>query len=1137
LGEPVEDLSGDDESQTNFLLPESEFPSNSQSVRAAGQVRENEPPASAVRMGGSSETNRSGTPLPIVQQLSGGSSGNSSGQQGTVVKLESQSSLDLLRVQISGGSGDADLYVRFGEPPTLDEYDCRPYVGGNDETCEFPDPSVGDWYVMIYGFQSYSGVTLLAEEEQDGGSDPVIDVSPTELTASLAPGETSEQTLTVSNTGDSDLEFNVSIAGTGAPGMTAPSEVAASSDVQGSSNAAGGALATAGNGYDGAKSDVGQTSTTYQVDDGTSENGLGLINGGAFMWLNAYQVVEGAGTVTEISSAWGSGEGSGLPTDKPASFLIYEDPNDDGDPSDAVLLEQVTTEVQDPHTDEFTTESIPPTQVEGTFFVAALYEDQEASTYPAPMDESSEYQGVSWVVGSTTGEFDAEDLAANDVGPDNLGNIGFPANWLLRAEGGTGSTFVSVSPTSGTVPPDESQDLTAEFDAEGLEPGSTQEATINIGSNDEDQDPLPVPVTLDVTSDGDPQISVTSPSGGETWEIGTTHTIGWSSQDLQGSPVDIELRQDGSTVTTLASGIDGSQGSYEWTISEDRSGYTVFVEATEASASGESGSFELTSDGEPTECPLAWILDVEGTDAVDGAEIVTFGQSAAATAGIDPACGEEEQPPPPPSDVFDLRFTGTDLPGIEVGEGLIRDIRPTGQPTPEAAESAPATWRLEVQSSSFPVTFEWDNAALADSLPGVPVRLVDVVTGGGLVDVDMKSTGSYTLENSSVTALEIRLDRALTREVPIGAGWNLLSVPLETGDPSFGAVLPPCQSGFFFEPGSGYSSSIAEGDPVPVGRGLFANCSAGTAQVTGQAPDPTIEVAQGWNIIGPLADSVEVGSITSDPPGIVQTSFFGFDDGYQGAEALAPGGGYWVKVGESGTLDLSGSSGGQAALASESLASTQAAASGQKQLGAELHLTDAAGREATLRLAKDISEKTLQRASLPPVPPGQMFDVRFEGGRSLAETKGDDLRAIETQGFKAPVTVRLANAEEGQSVQVRHGGSETRLTAESPSAELTSTEDLSAGLQGAPEAFALKKTYPNPASGRATVEYALPEQSDVTIAVYDVLGRRVATLADGAKQAGRRTAVLDAGQMPSGTYFVRMRAEDFQQTRRLTVVR
>ena len=88
-----------------------------------------------------------------------------------------------------------------------------------------------------------------------------------------------------------------------------------------------------------------------------------------------------------------------------------------------------------------------------------------------------------------------------------------------------------------------------------------------------------------------------------------------------------------------------------------------------------------------------------------------------------------------------------------------------------------------------------------------------------------------------------------------------------------------------------------------------------------------------------------------------------------------------------------------------------------------------------------------------------------------------------------------------------------------------------------PDAFALAGPAPNPASRRATIEYALPEPADVTIAVYDVLGRRVATLADGRAEAGRHRAAAEVGQMPSGTYFVRMQAEGFRQTRRLTVVR
>jgi hypothetical protein len=96
---------------------------------------------------------------------------------------------------------------------------------------------------------------------------------------------------------------------------------------------------------------------------------------------------------------------------------------------------------------------------------------------------------------------------------------------------------------------------------------------------------------------------------------------------------------------------------------------------------------------------------------------------------------------------------------------------------------------------------------------------------------------------------------------------------------------------------------------------------------------------------------------------------------------------------------------------------------------------------------------------------------------------------------------------------------------------------LKAALTTHPEAFALRKSYPNPATRQATVEYALPEPAEVTITVYDVLGRRVVQLVNGQEKAGQHTAYLKTKDIPSGSYFVRMRAKDFSETRRLTVVR
>jgi serine protease len=61
---------------------------------------------------------------------------------------------------ISGGTGDADLYVKFGSAPTDSSYDCRPYKSGNEETCSFSSPQAGTYYVRVKAYSSFSGVSL-----------------------------------------------------------------------------------------------------------------------------------------------------------------------------------------------------------------------------------------------------------------------------------------------------------------------------------------------------------------------------------------------------------------------------------------------------------------------------------------------------------------------------------------------------------------------------------------------------------------------------------------------------------------------------------------------------------------------------------------------------------------------------------------------------------------------------------------------------------------------------------------------------------------------------------------------------------------------------------------------------------------
>lgn len=88
-----------------------------------------------------------------------------------VYTLEVPSGASNLNFQISGGTGDADLYVRRGSAPTDSSYDCRPYRAGNNESCSFASPGAGTWYVRVKAYQSFSGVSLVADYSTASGGD------------------------------------------------------------------------------------------------------------------------------------------------------------------------------------------------------------------------------------------------------------------------------------------------------------------------------------------------------------------------------------------------------------------------------------------------------------------------------------------------------------------------------------------------------------------------------------------------------------------------------------------------------------------------------------------------------------------------------------------------------------------------------------------------------------------------------------------------------------------------------------------------------------------------------------------------------------------------------------------------------
>ncbi len=168
--------------------------------------------------------------------------------------------------------------------------------------------------------------------------------------------------------------------------------------------------------------------------------------------------------------------------------------------------------------------------------------------------------------------------------------------------------------------------------------------------------------------------------------------------------------------------------------------------------------------------------------------------------------------------------------------------------------------------------------------------------------------------------------------------------------------------------------------------------------------------------------------------------------------------------------------------------------------------------------------------------PGHTVDLELRGtpGRTVTLTA----HGFDALGGRA---VRLVDLGTAQVHDLRADG-----TAQIPLRAATTTLRVVMGSDAyvaeetesvAPEAVELLPNYPNPFTQRTTLEYTLPEALPVRLQVYDILGRRVATLADERQTAGFHTVTWSPRGLASGVYLLRMQAGDQRFTRKLTLVR
>ena len=164
--------------------------------------------------GGSDCGDGGGGPGPGDDTLVKGVSQSISGATGSETRFtyDAASDADVVTIAISGGSGDADLYMKKGSAPTTSSYDCRPYKNGNSETCT--DTGSGTYHVMVKGYSAYSGASIVADNTTSsggGGDSGTITLNSTtrgswdSYTLDLPAGASNLEISISGGSGDADL--------------------------------------------------------------------------------------------------------------------------------------------------------------------------------------------------------------------------------------------------------------------------------------------------------------------------------------------------------------------------------------------------------------------------------------------------------------------------------------------------------------------------------------------------------------------------------------------------------------------------------------------------------------------------------------------------------------------------------------------------------------------------------------------------------------------------------------------------------------------------------------------------------------------------------------------------------------------
>lgn len=381
-------------------------------------------------------------------------------------------------------------------------------------------------------------------------------------------------------------------------------------------------------------------------------------------------------------------------------------------------------------------------------------------------------------------------------------------------------------------------------------------------------------------------------------------------------------------------------------------------------------------------------------------------------------------------------------------------------------------------------------------------------------------------------------------------GWSLVGIPLNVTASEVEAALVE-STDLIYEYDGGYKLT----EQPESGTGYWVKSSS---QISNQLQgDPltqfSIDLDQGWNIVSGVGGKLAVSSI-DDPNGIlVPGTTFAFDQAYISSDSLRPGNGYWVRASASGTITLTHPKlvTTQTKLINESTNTHSKSAKTIEQKFDKVIISDGE-RERKLFFGGQLPENTNNlRFSLPPLPPGDVFDARFGNNMRLVQKNEVQIKVETIEGTSLSLEIIPENLSEQSTFLVKEFADGKLLSEykvdtdrgvelkhrETDTIFLSPVESSAFGQNQTPDEFKLKQNYPNPFNPTTQIEYSITEASNVTLEVFNILGRRVAMLVNTEKKPGTYQVTFDGSDLASGIYLYRLRAGSKVSTKKFILAK